>query len=68
LFRCFFPAGEAPQGPRREFFNFTDNADPHALRYGGWKISFKTMGQPVHRTLKVEHVLRALQPRSSGGP
>jgi arylsulfatase A-like enzyme len=35
--------GEVAQGPRREFFYFTDNGDLTALRYNDWKISFKTI-------------------------
>jgi arylsulfatase A-like enzyme len=38
-----FFKGEADQGPRREFFYFTDNADLHAVRLGDWKILFKTI-------------------------
>jgi len=35
--------GEVADGPRREFFYFSDNADLMALRYNAWKISFKTI-------------------------
>lgn len=35
--------GEAKEGPRKEFFYFSDNADLMALRYDNWKISFKTI-------------------------
>jgi arylsulfatase A-like enzyme len=35
--------GEAAQGPRHEFFYFTDNGDLTALRYDDWKLSFKTI-------------------------
>ena len=35
--------GEVAEGPRREFFYFSDNADLMALRYNAWKISFKTI-------------------------
>jgi arylsulfatase A-like enzyme len=35
--------GEVPEGPRHEFFYFTDNGDLTALRYNDWKISFKTI-------------------------
>jgi arylsulfatase A-like enzyme len=35
--------GDVAQGPRREFFYFTDNGDLTALRYNDWKISFKTI-------------------------
>jgi arylsulfatase A-like enzyme len=38
-----FFKGEAAQGPRREFFYFTDNGDLTALRYDDWKLSFKTI-------------------------
>jgi arylsulfatase len=38
-----FFKGEVPQGPRREFFYFTDNADLFAVRYADWKVSFKTI-------------------------
>jgi arylsulfatase len=41
-FMPFFK-GEAKQGPRREFFYFTDNGDLNALRYNDWKVSFKTI-------------------------
>ncbi len=32
--------GEADQGPRREFFYFSDTGDLLSLRYNGWKIVF----------------------------
>jgi arylsulfatase A-like enzyme len=35
--------GEAPIGPRREFFYFSDNGDLMAVRYDEWKLSFKTI-------------------------
>jgi arylsulfatase A-like enzyme len=35
--------GEAAEGPRHEFFYFSDNADLMAVRYDDWKISFKTI-------------------------
>jgi arylsulfatase len=35
--------GEVAEGPRREFFYFTDNADLMAVRYNNWKVSFKTI-------------------------
>ena len=35
-------AGNGP-GARKEFFYFTDNGDLTALRYGDWKLSFKTI-------------------------
>jgi arylsulfatase A-like enzyme len=34
---------EVAEGPRHEFFYFSDNADLMALRYNDWKISFKTI-------------------------
>lgn len=41
-FMPFFK-GEVVQGPRKEFFYFTDNSDLTALRYNDWKLSFKTI-------------------------
>lgn len=41
-FMPFFK-GEVAEGPRREFFYFSDNADLMAVRYNAWKISFKTI-------------------------
>jgi arylsulfatase A-like enzyme len=41
-FMPFFK-GEVAQGPRHEFFYFSDNADLMALRYNDWKLSFKTI-------------------------
>jgi arylsulfatase A-like enzyme len=38
-----FFTGEVAQGPRHEFFYFSDNADLLAVRYDDWKISFKTI-------------------------
>jgi arylsulfatase A-like enzyme len=38
-----FFKGEVAAGPRQEFFYFSDNADLMALRYGAWKLSFKTI-------------------------
>jgi arylsulfatase A-like enzyme len=38
-----FLKGDAVEGPRKEFFYFTDNGDLNALRYGDWKLSFKTI-------------------------
>ena len=38
-----FFKGDLPQGPRHEFFYFTDNGDLTALRYDDWKLSFKTI-------------------------
>jgi arylsulfatase len=34
--------GEIAEGPRHEFFFFTDGGDMNSLRYDDWKISFKT--------------------------
>ena len=31
------------EGPRREFFYFSDNADLMAVRYNAWKLNFKTI-------------------------
>jgi arylsulfatase A-like enzyme len=41
-FRPYFQ-GEVAQGPRREFFYFSDNADLMAVRYNAWKLNFKTI-------------------------
>ncbi len=41
-FMPFFK-GETAEGPRREFFYFSDNADLMAVRYNDWKISFKSI-------------------------
>ena len=41
-FKPFFE-GKVSEGPRREFFYFSDNADLMALRYNQWKITFKTI-------------------------
>jgi arylsulfatase A-like enzyme len=41
-FMPFFK-GEVTEGPRKEFFYFTDNGDLNALRYNDWKVSFKTI-------------------------
>ena len=41
-FMPFFK-GEVAEGPRKEFFYFTDNGDLTALRYEDWKLSFKTI-------------------------
>jgi hypothetical protein len=35
--------GEAKEGPRKEIFYFSDNADLMAVRYNDWKLSFKTI-------------------------
>ena len=41
-FMPFFK-GEVAEGPRHEFFYFTDNGDLIAVRYDDWKITFKTI-------------------------
>jgi len=41
-FMPFFK-GEVAEGPRKEFFYFSDNADLMAVRYEAWKLSFKTI-------------------------
>jgi arylsulfatase A-like enzyme len=41
-FMPYFEGKEA-QGPRKEFFYFTDNADLMAVRYNNWKVTFKTI-------------------------
>jgi arylsulfatase len=41
-FMPFFK-GEVEEGPRHEFFYFSDNADLMAIRYNAWKVSFKTI-------------------------
>jgi arylsulfatase A-like enzyme len=38
-----FFKGEAAEGPRKEFFYFSTDADLMAMRYDQWKISFKTI-------------------------
>jgi hypothetical protein len=38
-----FFKGEVAEGPRHEFFYFSDNADLMAVRYNAWKITFKTI-------------------------
>jgi arylsulfatase A-like enzyme len=35
--------GDAAQGPRNEFYYFSDNADLMAVRYKDWKLAFKTI-------------------------
>jgi arylsulfatase A-like enzyme len=35
--------GEVEEGPRHEFFYFSDNGDLMAIRYNAWKVSFKTI-------------------------
>ncbi len=37
-----FLKGDVAEGSRKEFFYFTDGSDLNALRYGDWKIAFKT--------------------------
>jgi arylsulfatase A-like enzyme len=41
-FMPFFK-GEVKEGPRHEFFYFSDNGDLMAIRYNAWKVSFKTI-------------------------
>jgi len=41
-FMPFFK-GEVTEGPRNEFFYWSDDADLMAVRYNHWKISFKTI-------------------------
>jgi arylsulfatase A-like enzyme len=38
-----FFKGEVTDGPRHEFFYFSNTADMMAMRYDAWKISFKTI-------------------------
>ncbi len=38
-----FLRGDVAEGPRKEFFYFTDNGDLTAVRYNDWKLSFKTI-------------------------
>ena len=38
-----FFKGEVKEGPRHEFFYFSDNADLMAVRYNDWKIAYKTI-------------------------
>jgi len=38
-----FLKGDVVEGPRKEFFYFTDNGDLTAVRYNDWKLSFKTI-------------------------
>jgi arylsulfatase A-like enzyme len=35
--------GDVAEGPRREIFYFSDNADLMAVRYNAWKLNFKTI-------------------------
>jgi arylsulfatase len=35
--------GKSAEGPRRDFFYFSDNADLMAVRYNAWKLNFKTI-------------------------
>ena len=41
--RAALTGREVAEGPRKEFFYFTDNGDLTALRYADWKLSFKTI-------------------------
>jgi arylsulfatase A-like enzyme len=41
-FKPYFQ-GDVAEGPRREFFYFSDNADLMAVRYNAWKLNFKTI-------------------------
>ena len=41
-FMPFF-TGAVPEGPRHEFFYFSDNGDLMAIRYNAWKVSFKSI-------------------------
>jgi arylsulfatase len=41
-FKPYFE-GKVDEGPRKEFFYFTDNGELMAVRYENWKISFKTI-------------------------
>jgi arylsulfatase len=41
-FTAYF-RGAADEGPRREIFYFSDNADLMAVRYNAWKLNFKTI-------------------------
>ena len=41
-FKPYF-TGDGAEGPRREIFYFSDNADLMAVRYNAWKLSFKTI-------------------------
>jgi arylsulfatase A-like enzyme len=41
-FSAYFK-GDVSEGPRREFFYFSDNADLMAVRYNAWKLNFKTI-------------------------
>lgn len=38
--------GAAAEGPRKEFFYFTDEGDLAALRYENWKVHFLVQDQP----------------------
>jgi arylsulfatase len=57
--------GEVDEGPRREFFYFSDNADLMAVRYNAWKITFKTIagnlfdGRPESTNVPLVTNLRA---------
>jgi arylsulfatase A-like enzyme len=41
-FKPYFQ-GDVSEGPRREIFYFSDNADLMAVRYDAWKLNFKTI-------------------------
>ncbi len=41
-FKPFFE-GKVDEGPRKEFFYFTDNGELMAVRYSHWKLAFKTI-------------------------
>jgi arylsulfatase len=41
-FKPYFQ-GDVAEGPRREIFYFSDNADLMAVRYNAWKLNFKTI-------------------------
>jgi len=49
--------GEVTEGPRKEFFYFTDNGDLTAVRYADWKLSFKTIkGNLFNRHRRITNV------------
>ena len=52
-FMPFFK-GEVKEGPRHEFFYFTDNADLMAIRYNAWKVSQEHSGQSLHRQRDID--------------
>jgi hypothetical protein len=41
-FKPYFQGDDA-EGPRREIYYFSDNADLMAVRYNAWKLNFKTI-------------------------